>query len=375
MKSSIIYKKLFRIHSWLGLISGLFLLLLGVSGSILVFRSELNHLLYDHLVSDSTNQPKVALDSAYHNIIYRYDNIRSMAIMGNPLIEGHPVEFRVYTSDDKLYTIDLLGVLIDPYTGKILREGYYRDFTSFPVNWLLSFHYSFMLGGQGMFITAIFGLTMLASILTGIIVYRKFIWKVILFKVPIKWKNWRTATSDLHRVVGVWALLLNVVIFFTGFWLNRFMFEPASWVVKPAPREVSILPFSIDEKLQVVLDSIPGLKPTYIYIPVKNDDQLTFNGSTEHDSPFFYSANRIAFNATDGLLTEIVRASNIHSVGDWFNEAYFSLHIGSFGGIFVQVLYVIVGLTPGLLSVTGFMLWYRRKSKMVSLSNDRFKRI
>lgn len=176
-------------------------------------------------------------------------------------------------------------------------------------------------------------------------------------------------------MVGVWALLLNVVIFFTGFWLNRFMFDPASWMVKPAPKEIFKLPFSLDEKLQIALDSIPGLKPTYIYIPVKINDQLTFNGSTEYDSPFFYSANKVVFNTTDGLLTEIVRASNIHSVGDWFNEAYFSLHIGSFGGLLVQLLYVVVGMTPGLLSITGFMLWYRRKIKSKSAPSSKFQRI
>ena len=37
------------------------------------------------------------------------------------------------------------------------------------------------------------------------------------------------------------------------------------------------------------------------------------------------------------------------------------LHFGTFGGWPTRALYVAVGLTPGLLALTGFALWYRRR--------------
>ena len=39
---------LFSIHSWFGLITGVFLLLLGLSGSVLVFQEELDELIQEY---------------------------------------------------------------------------------------------------------------------------------------------------------------------------------------------------------------------------------------------------------------------------------------------------------------------------------------
>ena len=36
------------------------------------------------------------------------------------------------------------------------------------------------------------------------------------------------------------------------------------------------------------------------------------------------------------------------------------LHFGNFGGAPVKVLWVILGLAPSLLSVTGFLMWWNR---------------
>jgi len=41
----------------------------------------------------------------------------------------------------------------------------------------------------------------------------------------------------------------------------------------------------------------------------------------------------------------------------------FPLHVGNFGGHLLKIFYIIIGLTPGLLAITGFLLWYRRKIK------------
>lgn len=346
-------------HSWFGLITGIFLLVLGITGSILVYRIELNQWLYDPLLEPNVTSAGVTLDSIYHNLARRYDHLRGIALISNPDEKNHVYEFRVYTSDDKLYTIDLLGVIVDPRTGKILKEGYYRDFQKFPVNWIFSFHYSFMLGNPGMFVTAIFGLTMLLSLITGAMVYRKFIWKALTLRVPIKRKNWRIFSSDLHRVVGVWALVLNILIFFTGFWLNRFMFEPAGWKIKPTVVEKVLFQGSVDTSIRTAEAILPGLRPDYIYLPVKPGDELTIYGKTGDSG---LGTNAIHF-ASNGTLSSVHRPAAMRNFASWFDGAHYALHVGNYGGTLVRVVYILVGLTPGLLSITGFMLWWRRRAK------------
>ncbi|MBS1508491.1 MAG: PepSY domain-containing protein [Bacteroidetes bacterium] len=358
MKST--YRKLFSLHSWLGLITGIFLLVLGITGSILVYRIELNQWLYDPLIESNVASHKVTLDSIYHTLAYRYNHLRGMALLSNPDDKNHVYEFRVYTSDDKLHTIDLMGVMVDPHTGKIVREGYYRDIEKFPINWIFSFHYSFMLGNPGMFVTALFGLTMLLSLITGGVVYRKFLWKALTFRVAIKRKNWRVFSSDLHRVVGVWALALNALIFFTGFWLNRFMFEPAGWKIKPPVEEKVLFQGSVERSIQSAKEVLRGFRPDYIHLPVKQGDQLTIYGQKTGDSGF--GTNTIHFES-NGVLSAVHTPASIVEFGRWFDGAHYALHVGNFGGTPVRIIYIMVGLTPGLLSVTGFMLWWRRRKK------------
>lgn len=40
-------------------------------------------------------------------------------------------------------------------------------------------------------------------------------------------------------------------------------------------------------------------------------------------------------------------------------NTFYPLHIGAVGGPVVRWLYVILGLAPAVLSVTGVLIWYR----------------
>jgi uncharacterized iron-regulated membrane protein len=42
----------------------------------------------------------------------------------------------------------------------------------------------------------------------------------------------------------------------------------------------------------------------------------------------------------------------------------FPVHIGAFGGLTTRILYVFIGLTPTLLSITGLVLWRRRQWRL-----------
>jgi uncharacterized iron-regulated membrane protein len=42
-------KAIFQIHLWVGLVLCLYVLIIGVTGSILVFESEIEHVVYSHL--------------------------------------------------------------------------------------------------------------------------------------------------------------------------------------------------------------------------------------------------------------------------------------------------------------------------------------
>lgn len=358
-----ISRLLFTIHSYFGLITGVFLLLLGLSGSALVFMEELDEWFNRDLLTVKAQAKALPLDQLYQTITQRYPRLDGLAWLNPGAKADEAYNFRLYSNDGKLHTYDLEIISLNPYTAEILREGRYDHLQSGIMQWLFQFHFSFHLGAPGAALTAIFGLTMLISILTGLVVYRKFFWRALTFRVKIKWKNWRTASSDLHRVVGVWALLLNTIIFFTGFWMNLFAFDLNYWEKEKQVGKPNVpIQQSFDAMWAKARQALPELEPTYVYLPTQAERDFGVRGTKPGDWAIFGASNSVSVDPQKGNVLAVHTLDHA-SWSEKLDAAIFPLHIGSYGGLPIRVLYVLVGLTPGLLSITGFLLWWRRKRK------------
>ena len=360
----------FALHSWLGLISGIFLLLLGLSGSALVFMKEIDQqlnaslLTVDPHVRGAASQP-VSLDRLYRQICERHPNLAGIAWLNPDAKAEHAWEFRLYQNDGKLRTYDLGLISMDPYTGKVLREGKLRDLNPSLMHWILQFHWSFQLGVPGLLLATIFGITMFGSMLTGIIIYRKFFWQVLLFKVPLKWNNWRRASSSLHRTLGVWSMLFNSIIFFTGFWMNMFSMDPAYWKKQMIPAAPNTLAqVSIDSMLLRAKAALPGLIIKNVYLPTQPAKDFRISGMLENQLPLFYNPNAVFVDPRTGTVVQVQRHTDM-SIWEKVESSFMPLHTGSFGTIPVKVLYVLLGLAPGLLSITGALLFWRRSRQAI----------
>ncbi|WP_298353101.1 PepSY domain-containing protein [Runella sp.] len=362
-----INRYLFTIHSWFGLITGIFLLMLGLSGSLLIFKEELDHSFYHDLLTVKPQEIPLSLDSLYKITVKHYPNLDGMAWNNPTAPKDHSYEFRLYLNDSRLISYDLGLINLNQYTGEILRQGRGDDLEVGWMEWLYQFHFSFHLGVPGAALVAIFGIAMLISVFTGLVIYRKFIWKVVTFNVRFNRKNRRTITSSLHRITGVWALVFNVVILFTGFWLNLFAFEKGAWKKEMIPTPPNTLvKVSLDSLYAQALQKIPDLTPTYVYLPTQPERTFNIRGIRKGQNPLFEGGNSVQF---DGQTGQFVSQTTFEDLSFWqqVQATFYPLHIGNFGGIALKILYIIIGLTPGLLSVTGFLLWRRRKTKVSSI--------
>ena len=168
-------------------------------------------------------------------------------------------------------------------------------------------------------------------------------------------------SSDLHRVVGVWSLLLNAIVFFTGFWMNLFAFESETWEKETIPTPNNILvKASLDKMYAESLLKMPDLIPSYVYLPTQPEKKFSVRGNLKDQNPMFAGGNVVRFDTNTG---EFLSTGRFDALAFWdkVEALFFPLHVGNYGGIPVKILYVILGLTPGLLAITGFMLWWRRK--------------
>ncbi|WP_343522621.1 PepSY-associated TM helix domain-containing protein [Pedobacter sp.] len=351
----------FKLHGWLGLTAGVFFLLYGLSGSLLVFRHELDRYFNPELHRLVPRGKKISADELYRMVLHTHPNLKKLVLHDFPRNKYDSYEFMLYKRQQKLTDNYLYYVFVNPYSGKILKEGGYNEFSPSFIRWIYTLHYSLQLGIPGMLLTAIIGLVMLLSLITGTIIYRKHFWEALRFRAGLNFKSWRTGISSLHRIIGVWALLFNMLLFFTGFWMLREYFSPAMWSL-PKQQATFEVHANIDKLVTLACKTIPGFEPIAVNIPtVKNADILLRGHMPQTTNVLLQGkASSIAFDACTGKIKNR-KVIDEQDMEERFEYMAYQLHTGTFGGAILKWVYVIFGLTPGFLSISGAWLWLKRK--------------
>lgn len=347
----------FTIHSVAGLFSGVFILLMSLSGAALVFHDELDSLQYP-AIAVQKGQPVLPVDSCYRSLQKQYPHaqVSNCSLAQNA---GQPYIFTVYDDSYQKGTRSM-QVFMHPQTAVILHtRGGGKDIQHNFMSWLSVFHNSFHLAKKGEWVLGFFGIVFLLSLSSGLILFRKKIVAVLLFKKEVFLKN------NLHQLIGVYALLFNMMIAITGFWMQRYVFKkefyaaenPYTPVIKPS----SPLFFSIDSVFTKMETNLPGFTGYVIYFAQSRKGKTAVYGSRASNA-FIHSKKfaDVVFLDSSGTVTKTALVNEINPA-DRYDIINSQIHFGKYGGWPVKVLYSVFGLTSGLLSITGFMLWVRRK--------------
>lgn len=353
-------KVLFKAHSWLALFCFIPLLVICITGSILVFKHEIDRLLMaDKVRVDYSGEQRMPLDS-----------LLGMVNQAHPDYEA--VGWVLYLDPgraDVMYlmekgTSDWSYISLNQYTGELLAEP--RPHDHYFTDWLLELHFNLLLHDTGMLISSIFGLALMLLGVTGLILHRKF-WKNFF---TLRWKSRLVVYfSDLHKMVGVIASPILVILAFTGVWWNiaELLHEMehhedghGHHIMQDRLYSDRI---SLDAMLEESADRIKGFQTTYISLPYEPDLDVYFWGDVP-SSNFLYSeyASVLGFDKETGenLSTLDVREAGL---GWQIVDTYRRLHFGDFAGLPSRILWAIVGLAPLLLAITGITLWWKRRAQ------------
>lgn len=341
---------LFKIHSYTGLITGIALLLIGISGSILVFSRDLDHFIYRDIQEVEPSGERLSLDSAFHLMQARFPEMNYLTYDGLPQSERSSFQFFMM-KDGVQYK-----AFFNPYTGEVLHHGKRYDYW---MDWLLLFHYTFTIHVWGEFAAALLSLTLLVSIVTGVIVYRKYVIKVLSFRVHLRFKNWRTLSSGLHRIIGVWSFVFHVIIAVTAFWMLRHTFAREHFTHKPPDTtKAPSLQISIDHTLQKIAHRYPEFHPVFLTLPEVEGTPAYFYGHSEGVSFFFANYYDEVVATRDSMTINYLHQKTAR---EKFDSMMYPVHAGLYGNLLIKIIYCVGGLTPAFLSITGFLLWWRRK--------------
>lgn len=351
-------KRLWQLHSWLGLAAGLGLLVIGLSGSLLVFHEELETLFNrESMHVTPTPAGRLPLDTL---LAHAQRQLPEHEVTGwLPRYEEPPLA-------DVLYVIrrgdtEWLVATLDPYTGRLLASP--RLGTTTLTGWLLDLHYAFFADHAGLLIVGTFGLLLLALGITGVWLYREF-WKNFF---TLRWRRGsRLLFSDLHKFVGITSVAFNLVLGFTGAYWN-FTHVIGEWIAgeheqKKIEQRLYADTLSLDALARDAAQRLTGFRGNFISLPSDPAaPTITFWGTVEPrswlTSPY---GSTIVYNAKTGAHQS---TNDLRAAGAWARivDSFRPLHFGDFGGLTIKILWALGGLTPAALAISGFMIWWLRQ--------------
>ncbi|MBN7817438.1 PepSY-associated TM helix domain-containing protein [Algoriphagus pacificus] len=368
---------LWKIHHWLGLYVGIVIAALSFTGAAAIFIPEIDQWLTRnyHQVSPKESKVPVAdilvkLDSAYSD--YRLLNIFPPASSYEALV------FDYYKNDGANNA--RYHVYVDPYSGEILGT---KDHYNGLANYLRQLHVRLLDNLYGRQLVGIAGIGLFIISLTGILIYGKFMKKQSFAEIR-KGKGLRILMADWHKLIGITALVFNLMIAGTGAWLGL---QPKiiQWFDIKAPNKFkrSEILKSAQEDIQEVFDydhlvakaslSIPEFIPTLV-IPSSDGSNTVEVAGDIQGLPFEPHISKIIFDKTTGK--EIFKYDiRDQTLGDQIYYIQEGLHFGRFGGIWLKIAYAILGLSSGILSITGYVIYLARQKNKYSKPNLALRRV
>jgi uncharacterized iron-regulated membrane protein len=360
MKSVKVRQTIAKIHRYLGLLIGIISIVVGLTGSLLVFRHEIDawEIQQRFRVSIEKSTPQ-SPETLINTVTAAY------AVGEASPLENRPdwkIAKLIAFSGQDFYTIRLnlpndkqQEIFVNPYTGKIIGDRLRQD-----AIWgrILSLHYQLLSGDLGTTIVGIAALLLLILSITGIILWSG--WRKLWLGFKI---NWRASplrlNYDLHKVAGIVTAIFLGATAFTGFCWNFADFTyPAIYALTLTTETPEVKSILVTGKSTLGLDDIvarsnlalPGAINTAITFPEQPEDVFEISKRLPQDTDDFSSY--VKLDRYSGKILQ-VQDSRTAKLGDRIINSFVTIHYGTFGGLLTRILYVFVGLTPLILFITG----------------------
>jgi uncharacterized iron-regulated membrane protein len=410
------------LHRWVGLAIAVFLFVSGVTGAVISWDHELDDILNPHLMEARGSGPTMSSLELARQVEARDPRVQAVAF---PLAvePGESLSIfvlpRVDAATGRLYEPGYNQVFLDPATGQELGRREWG--AAWPisrenlVSFLYKLHYS-------LHIPEFWGIDRWGEWLLGGIAI---LWTLDCFigfylTTPARhapnagrpaeveralrrgwWARWKPAwrikmsgsayrlNFDIHRAFGLWTWLLLFVLAFTAFSLN--LYREIFYPVMSTVSQVTPDPFAT----RAPTEPHKPIEPTIGYAEIieKGRAEGVRRGWSEPVGGVFYAPQwgiygvrffeagddhgaagvgpaALYYDGRDGRLLGD-RQPWKGTVADIFVQAQFPIHSGRILGLPGRIVISVMGLVVAALSVTGVVIWWRKRCARLAVRRSR----
>ncbi len=366
------------VHLWFGLISGIIVFIISITGCIYVFQNEIKDTIEPWRFVEEQDAiyapPSQLLDTAQIYIPAH----QPTGLTYNGKSEAAAVGFWINDHNQQEYKV----VYLNPYTAEFIKihdpaKGSF-DFFDFILHGHRALWLPYNIGRPIVGVSVIIFVLLL---ITGVILWwpKKWNRKSLKARFSIKLSaNLKRINLDLHNALGIYVLLFALIIAFTGLRWSFKWFDHSVNYVLSAGKEKSEYNFphsdttniaiaakedipAIDRALLMALKKQPNPDKIYMNPVLNNIDAaiaiMFFKGKEK-----YYNRNTYYF---DRYTLKPLRAN-----GDRFNETSFAnkvelmnydIHTGAILGFWGKIIAFWVSLICASLPVTGVIIWLNKR--------------
>lgn len=360
-----------NIHLFLGLAVGGMFVLIGLTGSALVFYKSIDEWLNPAVlrtVGSGTFRPLneiVARTLAACPPKGRLESLRFPDHAGGTFGAWYKVPAEVPG------TVRRVQVTIDPYTGEALSGE--REWGRTPVSVLYELHESLLLEKTGKTLMGCVGLVLLVSIGTGIFAWwpRPGAWRQAFRRQP--GQSVIRRHYDVHKLSGVYSGVLLTVLACTGGYLEFSAYLiPLVRAVSPvrelpkekelhsAPPEAGVKAMAVEEAVALARQMFPDGEVKFLAVP--QDAAGVFRIGIRQPGEVRKSSalSQVWLDQYSGAVLSL-RDWRTFTAGETFIAWLFPLHNGEAFGLAGRWIVFGCGFVPLVLYATALRMWWLKR--------------
>jgi uncharacterized iron-regulated membrane protein len=361
-----------NVHLFLALGVGFIFAILGLTGSVCVYREALDELLNPQLVVEEIQGDYQSLDNIMASVREAHPDRHGEWTLEMPT-SAHGTMTAWFDKPRETYfeRYAPLMVSVNPYTAEVVASRFWGQTLS---TWLLDLHTQLQFDQAGWDAVGYCGLLLMVSVFTGLYLWWPGVQNIrSAFKIRFRFGLMRLL-FDLHRMIGLLSASALLLLALTGFHLSfpsvlENLFGSTGMAHGETGRTISSTaipndhPTNLEAAEFIARGPFPHAELRRVTTPYGDNGVYRVNLRQKSEANQRHPYTTVWVDRWSGHIKE-VRNPTAFSKGETLITWIWPLHTGEALGDLGRFCWFLAGQSLFFLYITGLMRWLHRKGKI-----------